>query len=163
MKLGILSDTHGNVRNTRCAMEIFRREGVQEIIHCGDVGSWEVVKILSEVPCHYVFGNTDMPSTIRNAILAENQNCYEYVGMIQREGIRIAFLHGHDWKTFDELLESRRFDLICTGHTHEYHWMVDGDTRLLNPGALDRTPSPSVVILTLPELQINLKKLKLEF
>lgn len=162
MKLGIISDTHGNAANTWKAMEIFLREGVEEIIHCGDVGSAEVVKILAKLPCHYVFGNTDMPGTIRAAILAENQTCHDYVGVLAREGVRIAFLHGNDWRTLDELIESGKFDLICTGHTHEFHWMVQGETRLLNPGALERTPSPSVVILKLPELQIEQKQLLLE-
>lgn len=157
MKLGVLSDTHGNVENTRRAMDIFRLHGVSEIIHCGDVGSGEVVKLLSEIPCHFVFGNTDMPGTIRKAVLEAGQTCWDYLGMIEREGIQIAFLHGDDWRTLEELVQSGRFQLICTGHTHEFHWMIHGETNLLNPGALHRTASPSVAILTLPEVQIELE------
>ncbi len=159
MKLGIISDTHGNLPNTIHAAEIFRQAGVQEIIHCGDIGSAGVVTALADAPCHYVLGNTDMPGTMTRAILDANQMCYDYLGMISREGVQIAFLHGHDWRTLEELIESQRFDLICTGHTHEFHWMQQGKTRLLNPGALHRTGSPSVVILTVPELMIERKML----
>ncbi|MBQ4143605.1 MAG: metallophosphoesterase family protein [Thermoguttaceae bacterium] len=158
MKIGVLSDTHGNLENTKRAMELFRLHGVSELIHCGDVGSAEVVKLLAEIPCHFVFGNTDPPGTIRRAVLDAGQTCWEYLGTLEREGKKIAFLHGHDWRTFDELLTSERFDLICTGHTHEFHWMIQGETRLLNPGALHRTMAPSVAILNLPELQIELER-----
>jgi len=113
---------------------------------------------LAEIPCHFVFGNTDSPGTIRRAVLDAGQTCWEYLGTLEREGKKIAFLHGHDWRTFDELLTSERFDLICTGHTHEFHWMIQGETRLLNPGALHRTMAPSVAILNLPELQIELER-----
>ncbi len=162
MKIGVLSDTHANLENTKKAVEIFRQEGVEEIIHCGDIGAAEVVNLLAEldVPCHFVFGNTDFPQTMRTAILNAGQTCWDYLGMMTREGRQIAFLHGHDWRTLDELIESQRFDLIRTGHTHEFHCMIQGKTHLLNPGALNRTPSPSVVILSLPELQITTKRIE---
>lgn len=159
MKLGIISDTHGDTVGTQRAMDIFRLEGVQEIIHCGDVGSAEVVNLLAELPCHYVLGNTDPPSTIRNAILKANQTCYDYLGMIVREGIRIAFLHGHDWRTLEEIITSGKHDVVCTGHTHEFAWQILNETRILNPGAIHRTSAPSVAILHLPQMQVQLERI----
>ena len=37
MNIGILSDTHNSVANTLAALEIFRREGVTRLFHCGDI------------------------------------------------------------------------------------------------------------------------------
>lgn len=160
MILGILSDTHGDTLRTQTALEIFRKKQVQEIIHCGDVGSNEVVRLLSEFPTHYVHGNTDSQGSLRKAILEYHQTYYESVGMLIRKEKRIAFLHGDDWRTYDELLQSQRFDLICSGHTHEFEWQIHGKTYLLNPGALHRTSSPSVVILELPEMRIHKENVK---
>ncbi|MDO4424738.1 MAG: metallophosphoesterase family protein, partial [Planctomycetia bacterium] len=91
-------------------------------------------------------------------VLEAGQTCWDYLGTIEREGSQIAFLHGHDWRTLEELVQSGRFQLICTGHTHEFHWMIHGETKLLNPGALHRTAAPSVAILKLPELQVELER-----
>ncbi|MDO4574903.1 MAG: YfcE family phosphodiesterase [Planctomycetia bacterium] len=154
--LGIISDTHGNIPACRLALKIFQEHGVQEILHCGDVGTVEIVEILSALPTHYVFGNTDSRGWIRRAILDCGQTCYESVGMMAREGRQIAFLHGDDWRTFDDLLHCGRFDLICCGHTHEYEWRIEGEkTHVLNPGALYRTKSPSVAMVELPSLRVR--------
>ena len=158
MKLGVISDTHGNVLRTRRALEIFKERQVTEILHCGDVGSKQIVEILSEIPTFYVYGNTDARSFLRAGILhlgERQQVCCETVGMLAREGRQIVFLHGTDWQLFDDLLTSQRYDLICSGHTHEAHWEIQGKTYLLNPGALERTPSPSVAVLTLPEMRVE--------
>lgn len=159
MLMGILSDTHGDAFQTKAALEVFRKKQVEEIIHCGDVGSREVVRLLSEFPTHYVHGNTDSRGSLRKAILESGQTYYESVGILVREGKKIAFLHGDDWRTYDELLHSQRFDLICSGHTHQFEWQLEGKTYLLNPGALHRTSSPSVVILELPAIRISRENL----
>ena len=46
--LGIISDTHGNVARTRSAVAAFRKNGVQEVLHCGDIGTTAVIDILAE-------------------------------------------------------------------------------------------------------------------
>jgi len=44
MKIGILSDTHDYLPNIRKAIEVFNREKVDTIIHCGDFVSLFVIK-----------------------------------------------------------------------------------------------------------------------
>ncbi len=54
--VGVISDTHGMLRTT--AEKAL--EGVDAIIHAGDVGSSEVLKVLKQfAPVHAVRGNTD--------------------------------------------------------------------------------------------------------
>ncbi len=47
MVIGILSDTHNNVENTRKALEIFRRENIRRLFHCGDITRPDVVYLFS--------------------------------------------------------------------------------------------------------------------
>ena len=42
MKIGILSDTHGNISITKKCVAFFRKLKVESVFHCGDIGSFEV-------------------------------------------------------------------------------------------------------------------------
>ncbi|NIO23209.1 MAG: YfcE family phosphodiesterase, partial [Candidatus Aenigmarchaeota archaeon] len=37
MKIGIMSDTHDQTRRVRKAVDIFNKEKVELVIHCGDI------------------------------------------------------------------------------------------------------------------------------
>lgn len=153
MRLGIISDTHGEHLLTQKAVRIFEKAGISEIIHCGDVGTEEIVRLLAEFPCHYVRGNTDSQN-LRMWVMRHGQTFHSSVGILAREEKRIAFTHGDDWVTLDDLVRSGKYDLVCHGHTHEYAWRIEGQTRLLNPGAFLRT-TPSVAVITLPEMAVE--------
>ncbi len=152
-RLGIISDTHGEHLLTHKAIQIFEKAEVREVIHCGDVGTEEVVRLLAQFPSHYVAGNTDS-SSLRTWVLRHAQTFYGSVGVLMRENKRIAFTHGDDWATMDDLTFGGKYDLICYGHTHEYAWRMEGNTRLLNPGAFLRT-TPSVAVIDLPEMTVQ--------
>lgn len=47
MKIGIISDTHDNLRNLEAALEVLQAEGVTRILHCGDVCGPGIIKMLS--------------------------------------------------------------------------------------------------------------------
>ena len=57
VRLGIVSDSHGHLRNTRTAVERLSESDVDEVIHCGDIGSTDLVPLFSAWPTHFVFGN----------------------------------------------------------------------------------------------------------
>ena len=62
MKFAIMSDTHGNVANFRKALKWFDEQGIENIFHCGDIGSPESLKESLEgfkVRIFGVFGNMD--------------------------------------------------------------------------------------------------------
>lgn len=152
-RIGIISDTHSRESLTQKAVTIFQNAKIAELIHCGDVGSEEIVRILSCFPTHYVTGNTDT-GLLKTWVERYFQKYYGGVGMFPREEKQIAFLHGDDWRTFDDLLHRKRFDLICYGHEHLFSWRMEGDTYLLNPGAFTRT-APSVAVIELPEMRVE--------
>ncbi len=157
MKLGIISDTHGHLTNTRLGIAELQKQQVDAIIHCGDIGSVEVVALFDALPTHFVFGNVDHhPELLRAAIELPQQTCHERFGSLELEGKQIAFLHSDDAALFHDVTTSGEYDLVCYGHTHQAKLEAIGKTLVLNPGAMYRTNQYSVAVVTLPELEIEI-------
>lgn len=47
MLLGVVSDSHGHVGNTRQAVRMLQSLDVAAVIHCGDIGTPEIVKLFA--------------------------------------------------------------------------------------------------------------------
>jgi uncharacterized protein len=138
MKIGLLSDTHNNLANLQIALERFRKEGIQTLIHCGDLTDIEVARALVGFRVICLLGNGDVASGEIRQVLME-QNPDNYVGLVYRGEIgnaRIAATHGHLPGQIDELLRSGDHDYIFKGHSHMHEDERIGSTRLINPGAL---------------------------
>jgi putative phosphoesterase len=155
MKIGILSDTHGNVQRTRQAAQILKAEGCQCVIHCGDIGSESVLFELAEIlgsqgiAVYAILGNVDF--AIANDLMSFPSNtgirvCGRYAE-IAPEGKSLIAIHGDDAHFLNEKLESEKYDYVLTGHTHQTEEASYGKTRLINPGAIHRTTTPTVAIL----------------
>ncbi len=48
MRIGLISDTHNNLRNVKLALARFRSEGVQTILHAGDITGPKVLEALAD-------------------------------------------------------------------------------------------------------------------
>jgi hypothetical protein len=154
MKIGVISDTHGEVRLTRQALDILDTLQVDLTLHCGDVGC-EVVPLLSGRQVHLVAGNTDDLDSLRAAIIKPEHTLHDQLGTLEIEGCRVAFLHGHDVKLLRHTIHSGDWDLVCHGHTHAFSSSREGSTLVLNPGAVSRTSSPSMAVVELPSLKVT--------
>jgi uncharacterized protein len=155
MIIGIVSDTHGHVEYTRAAVRMLESCQVQQVIHCGDIGSPDIVELFHRWPTHFVFGNVDTRvGPLRAAILAAGQTCHERFGELELAGRRIAFLHGDDEGRMRDAVESGSYNLVCYGHTHHAEHHQYGTTIVLNPGALYRASPHSLAVVRLPELEV---------
>lgn len=154
MKIGVLSDTHGDVSSLERAVRILKNLGVSMVIHCGDVGV-EVVASLNGLKTHFVPGNMDNPEELRAAITEPEHTLHESVGELEIEGRKTAFLHGHDVRLLRHTIHSGHWDLVCHGHTHAFSKGHDGPTLVLNPGALSRTNHPSLAVVEFPSLEVT--------
>jgi hypothetical protein len=135
---------------------VLRRERVDLVIHCGDIGTPRIPLLLMEWPVHYVFGNCDYdPALLRGAIIDAGGTCHEVFGELELEGRRIAFLHSDDALRFRETIDCGRYDLVCYGHTHIAEHHQEGRTHVLNPGALYRADPHQIAIVELPSLAIK--------
>lgn len=157
MILGVLSDTHGQIKTTERAIRLFAEKNVTEIIHCGDIGGENIVTLFQDIPTHFVLGNMDVSGDAIDRVARTTGGFfYQYFGSLKRENKRIAFLHGHQSDRFSTELDSGLWDLICFGHTHTPTFERHGNTHLLNPGALYRVATPTIAIVRLPEIEVEL-------
>jgi putative phosphoesterase len=150
MLLGIVSDTHGHVAFARPAINMLAAWKVDEVIHCGDVGSAAIVRLFAAWPTHYVLGNCDRPEdepALAAEIARAGHTLHGRFGQIERCGRRIAFLHGDDASCLAETIAGGQYDLVCYGHTHLAHQQQRGRTLVLNPGALYRAEPHSIAIV----------------
>lgn len=156
MRLGVISDTHGHTHFAQEAIRILRNEGVDQILHCGDIGSTEIVSLFDEWPTHFVFGNVDRNvQELTQAIESVDQTCHGMFGELEIEGTNIALLHSHEAWSFNEAVESGEYDLVCYGHTHVAEFHKVHRTMVLNPGALFRANPHSLAIIEIPSMRIE--------
>jgi uncharacterized protein len=122
--IGLVSDTHGLIRP-----DIFNAlDGVELILHAGDVGGVEVLAELAMIaPVAAVAGNTDAPDTPGLVMSLEREI----------EGIRIHVSHGHEVgrPTPERLLALYPHDVLVYGHTHRQLIKRAGQRLVINPGA----------------------------
>ncbi|MGE0756247.1 MAG: YfcE family phosphodiesterase [Pirellulaceae bacterium] len=156
MLLGVVSDTHGHLHNTLEAVELFRSQHVDVVIHCGDIGSTTIPALFRDWPTHFVLGNVDRPAEeFERAVVAANLTFHGRFGNLELAGRRIAWLHGDDPRRWKEVTSGGQWDLVCYGHTHQALERFEGATHVLNPGAVYRAKPHSVAVVRLPELTVE--------
>ena len=130
IKIGLLSDTHGDVNE-----KIFSFfENCDEIWHCGDIGTLEVIdKLMAFKPLRAVYGNIDG---------AGIRNLYPKFNSFQLENVSVLMTHiggypkKYDPETRKQIISLQPKLYVC-GHSHILKVMYDDDHKLLhiNPGA----------------------------
>lgn len=152
MKIGILSDTHGNVERTALAARLLKHHGAAVVVHCGDIGSEGVLVELSSqlgqagIPVHAVLGNVDTPELAQFPDAA-GVRVQTRVAEIESDGKRIAVIHGDDIMRLKDAVVSGNYHYVLTGHTHVRSDTRIGTTRIINPGALHEAHPPTVAVL----------------
>ncbi|NLE38145.1 MAG: YfcE family phosphodiesterase [Pirellulaceae bacterium] len=155
MRIGVLSDTHGDLHETAQAVRVFESLGAELLIHCGDIGSLDVLSALAAWPVHFVLGNVDRGMRLAGAAVPAGHVCHDRFGTLTLEGKAVAFLHGDDETRLREATGCRQWDMVCCGHTHSPASRYVGGTLVLNPGAVTRAHQRSVAIVDLPSLDVT--------
>lgn len=155
MKVGILSDTHGQVDLALVAAREFIFRGIDAVLHCGDIGSDMVLTEMAsifqtlEIPVYAVLGNCDIPSEWDFYPEDIGVKILGRFGELELAGKRIAMLHSDDEKVFDRVVAADKYDYLFTGHSHVRHDRREKRTRLINPGSAGRGMHPSCAVLDL--------------
>jgi len=124
MHIGLISDTHGQLRSE--ISHLFK--GVDLIVHAGDVGGAAVLRDLGIIaPVLAVSGNIDArqdPSLPRERLIP--------IG-----GLTLHVSHGDELgrPTPERLLATYDADVIVYGHTHRPLFLRDRGRVVVNPGA----------------------------
>ena len=138
MLIGVMSDTHDAMAQTRKAVELFNRENVELVLHAGDLVSPFMIDTLKELraPLTGVFGNNDGD----HALLAKRLAAFPRLKIagsfarIDAGGMKIALLHGNDPDLLATLAKCSSLDLLVYGHTHHPEVRKEGSLLVVNPG-----------------------------
>jgi putative phosphoesterase len=126
VKIGLISDTHGLLRP-----EVFRAlEGVDHILHAGDVGDAEIlVELRAIAPVTAVWGNTD-GWEIRDRL--------PEIARLELDGRSLVVIHGHQLGSPTPAALGEAYPqaaLVVFGHTHQPVIDRVGGVLAVNPGS----------------------------
>ncbi len=158
-RIGLLSDSHGRASTTQRAVELLCQQGADILVHLGDVGTVEVIDALcvdtpgrspdghGQLEAHVVFGNTDWDRhTLARYAADLDVTVDDPLGRLELDDGLLVFCHGHDDADIAAGMAGHpRY--FCHGHTHRQRDTRQGDTRIINPGALFRAEMYSVALL----------------
>jgi putative phosphoesterase len=132
MLIGIFSDTHDNLIQTRQAIELFNDRKVEYVIHAGDYTSPFTLKLFKELRCKYagIFGNNDGDKLLLQERAEGNIHNQPYIFTLSDRNIVVM----HEHHVADALADSGHFDLVIYGHTHEADIRKVKNTLIVNPG-----------------------------
>lgn len=132
MKVGVISDSHDNVKNLSFAVEYFNRNGTDYVIHCGDIISPFAADYLNRLQMPYcgIFGNNDG----------------EWLGLTKVtdgkivKGPLVTEIGGYKFAVFHEpsVTDNISSDVsyVLYGHTHSKDLKRRKNQTIMNPGTL---------------------------
>ncbi len=125
MKIGLLSDTHAKTELARDAINTLIQRGVSWLIHAGDVGNEEILKLLkdSSLPYVSVFGNNDF----HLQSLQTRYDIFKEPHYFKIENLTCKLMHLPFFLAPDA-------DIIICGHTHEFEAKLQNGKLFVNPG-----------------------------
>ena len=136
MRLGLCSDTHDNLGLARGAVETFESEGVDAIVHCGDiVAPFTAAEFDAGIDFHAVRGNNDGESALAG-VVEEFGTYHGESAHLTFDGVDVAVYHGTSEQLVEALVGCGDYDYVVRGHTHERTHEERGDTVHVNPGGL---------------------------
>lgn len=159
VKIGIVSDTHNNLKNCNRIVEMFNDAGVERVIHTGDITQAKTLEIFSNLtmPMWGVYGNNDV-GEMDSLVSAASQFTFDILEpplALNWHGQRIVVVHD---PLELAMVNPDEFDVILHGHTHRQTIEYDGDQLTFNPGecAGHMSGFNAIGILDLADLQVEI-------
>ena len=159
MKIGVMSDSHGNIEYVRKAAECMMGEEVDYIIHLGD--DYYDTRILDILPVNVI----KVPG-IYEAVYKDVSVPNRLVDDIA--GLKVLITHTKDSHRNDlpddiipeEYKVSRKVDIILFGHSHSFYASIEDGILMVNPGHLgaeDKRGEATFAILDISNGNIDVK------
>ena len=136
MLLGVVSDTHNNLKNINNIITIFNDEEVDVVIHTGDITNSLSISKFSRLNCPLigVYGNNDLGEAGLKETIAQNHFDFDRppkVICLEKKNIAIF----HEPEEIEKFVQSNeQIDLVLHGHTHRYRCEYINKTIVFNPG-----------------------------
>ena len=129
MRILIVSDTHGSLRNFDIVIE--REKEIDMLLHLGDVeGDDDYMEAVMNCPVHIVGGNNDYFSGLQGEI------------ELRIGKYKVFMTHGHgyyvsmDTRRLKQAARARGADIAMYGHTHRPDIDLEDGVKVINPGSL---------------------------
>lgn len=144
MKIGVISDTHDQVKNLLRAVKFLNRQKVKQIYHCGDwVAPFTIEFFFNEckpqAPVKGVLGNNEGDRFRIVQRINEHKLPIELDQHVLEDKIdnrTVALYHGQNKAITASLISCGKYDAVFTGHTHIPINQQHGKTLHLNPGTI---------------------------
>jgi len=139
MKIAVISDTHDNIINLKKCLDYLNNQGINVLIHCGDISTWNTLKFLRKNFTGEIYaclGNMDIEPELMavKAKKMKNINFYSDFGEIEIEGLPILF--AHEPVNLNRYLIKNSTPVAFCGHTHKPGLEKVAQTIVINPGTL---------------------------
>jgi putative phosphoesterase len=169
--LGVISDTHDNLKNIEKVAKRLRLLNVDMVVHLGDiVAPFSLAKLaetLDGIKLVAIFGNNcGEKSGLYKTAKKYNVELFEPPHTLTLEGRRILLIHG--WgstevteEIVEALVSSGKWDAVFYGHTHKARLDYIRGRLLLNPGEVAGVLyEPSFAVVDLSNLKASLFKVE---
>ena len=121
-----MSDTHRKAGRAKKVIDLLLKEGVEFILHAGDIVEEEVLEYLEKVPVRYVavLGNNDyhLYSVVDKYNLTTEPHYFKLAAKTW------TLMH------YPKYMFPLDTDIIVYGHTHDVDITFNGKNLILNPG-----------------------------
>jgi len=156
MRIGVVSDTHNQLRNVHRIVELFNTARVDRVVHTGDITQARTLAAFVglEAPLVGVFGNNDEREPLRAAARDAGIQLQEPPLSITWDERRLLVVHDPHFLTDSQLTAH---DVVLHGHTHRRVHERRGATLVVNPGecAGHLTGHNTVGVLALESLEVE--------
>ena len=136
MLVGVVSDTHNNVKNIKKIISLFNGEQVDLVIHTGDISKATTLEIFSYLnsPLVGVFGNNDrIEEGLKEVCEEYNFNFQEPPLSLTLDNKKVAVFH--EPELIDSYIKDHKdIDIILHGHTHRHKEETTDGIIYFNPG-----------------------------
>lgn len=160
MKIGIISDTHGDIVQVEKALKVL--EDCKYIIHCGDVlyhgprndlpknyNPKELAKLLSEKDnIYYIRGNcdSDVDEMVTGKDLSKKEQLFKF------DDIKIYGIHGYEESEEERIKRAKEkgAKFTVSGHTHVKVLKEEDGVIVINPGSttIPKDGSASIAVIS---------------